>query len=186
MTTRLPPTLAGTDDAEIVDLHHHGDEDLDPHADGQLDLAVNVRLPRPPAWLRARLHAALDGLAAYPRQHAAIAAVAARHRRPADEVLLTNGAAEAFTLMARTLRPRRAVCVHPSFTAPEAALRQAGHDVERVLLPPGRAGQPDQPDGSAAPAAGPRAAGQARPGPRGRRGVRRRRSRRAGQPQLAA
>ena len=125
-----------------VDLHHHGDEDLDPGAGGhgghggQLNLAVNVRLPRPPMWLRARLHAALDDLAAYPRRHAALAAVAARHGRPAAEILLTNGAAEAFTLIARTLRPRRAVCVHPSFTAPEAALREAGHDVERVLLAP--------------------------------------------------
>jgi len=63
-----------------VDLDHHGDDDLDPRAvDGQLDLAVNVRLPRPPAWLQARLQAALTGLAAYPRPAAAVAAVAARH-----------------------------------------------------------------------------------------------------------
>jgi histidinol-phosphate aminotransferase len=140
MTTHLPAELTSTevtsaDTVEAVDLHHHGDEDLDPDA-VQLDLAVNVRLPRPPAWLRARLHAALEGLAAYPRQHAAVAAVAARHQRPADEVLLTNGAAEAFTLIAATLHPRRAVCVHPSFTAPEAALRDAGHEVGRVLLAP--------------------------------------------------
>jgi uroporphyrin-III C-methyltransferase len=143
MTTHLPTDITGparTDvtgpgEVEAFDLHHHGDEDLDPEA-AQLNLAVNVRLPRPPAWLRARLHAALDDLAAYPRQHAAIAAVAARHQRPADEVLLTNGAAEAFTLIARVLRPRRAICIHPSFTAPEAALRDAGHDVERVLLDP--------------------------------------------------
>ena len=119
-----------------VDLDHHGDDDLDPLAvDGQLDLAVNVRLARPPAWLQARLQAALAGLAAYPRPEAAVAAVAARHGRDPAQVLLTNGAAEAFTLLARGLRPRRAVCVHPSFTAPEAALRAAGHPVRRVLLP---------------------------------------------------
>jgi histidinol-phosphate aminotransferase len=36
------------------------------------------------------------------------------------------------------VRPRRAVVVHPSFTEPEAALRAAGHPVERLLLePPG-------------------------------------------------
>ena len=45
-----------------------------------------------------------------------------------------NGAAEAFTLIARAVPARRAVCVHPSFTAPEAALRDAGHEVGRVLL----------------------------------------------------
>jgi histidinol-phosphate aminotransferase len=122
--------------APDVDLWHHGDADVDPDVPGQLDLAVNVRLPRPPDWLRARLHAALDGLAAYPRAGAAVAAVAGRHGRDADEVLLTNGAAEAFTLIARALRPRLAVCVHPSFTAPEAALRDAGHEVRRVLLDP--------------------------------------------------
>jgi histidinol-phosphate aminotransferase len=120
-----------------VDLDHHGDDDLDPQATGcQLDLAVNVRLAHPPAWLQARLAAALAGLAAYPRPDAARTAVAARHRRDPAQVLLTNGAAEAFTLLARGLRPRRAVCVHPSFTAPEAALRAAGHPVERLPLPP--------------------------------------------------
>ena len=120
-----------------IDLDHHGDDDLDPQAgDAQLDLAVNVRLPHPPAWLQARLQAALTGLAAYPRPGAARSAVAARHRRDPAEVLLTNGAAEAFTLLARGLRPRLAVCVHPSFTAPEAALRAAGRRVARVLLPP--------------------------------------------------
>jgi histidinol-phosphate aminotransferase len=115
------------------DLRHHGDEDL---GGADLNLAVNVRLPRPPAWLLARLQAAMAGLAAYPSQGAAVAAVAARHGRGTSEVLLTNGAAEAFSLLAQGLSPRRAVCVHPSFTDPEAALRAAGHAVERVLLPP--------------------------------------------------
>jgi histidinol-phosphate aminotransferase len=49
-------------------------------------------------------------------------------------VLLTAGAAEAFVLLARALMPRRAVVVHPQFTEPEAALRDAGHTVDRVLL----------------------------------------------------
>jgi histidinol-phosphate aminotransferase len=49
-------------------------------------------------------------------------------------VLLTAGAAEAFVLLARALSPRHAVVVHPQFTEPEAALRAAGHDVDRVLL----------------------------------------------------
>jgi histidinol-phosphate aminotransferase len=49
-------------------------------------------------------------------------------------VLLTAGAAEAFVLLARALTPRHAVVVHPQFTEPEAALRAAGHGVDRVLL----------------------------------------------------
>jgi histidinol-phosphate aminotransferase len=115
--------------------------DLDCHDDAEpraadLDLAVNVRLPRPPAWLLARMQKAMTGLASYPRQDTAIAAVAARHGRDPSHVLLTNGAAEVFTLLARAFRPRCAVCVHPSFTGPEAALRAAGHAVGRVLLRP--------------------------------------------------
>ena len=45
-------------------------------------------------------------------------------------------AAEAFTLIARALTPRRAVVVHPQFTEPEAALLAAGHRPERLLLSP--------------------------------------------------
>jgi histidinol-phosphate aminotransferase len=115
-----------------VDLRHHGDREVAP---GMLDLAVNVRLPRPPRWLRERLIAALDDLGRYPDPAAACSALARRHDRPVDEVLPTAGAAEAFVLLARALRPRRAVCVHPSFTEPEAALLAAGIAVQRVLLP---------------------------------------------------
>ncbi|WP_410631720.1 Rv2231c family pyridoxal phosphate-dependent protein CobC [Amycolatopsis sp. cmx-4-83] len=113
------------------DLHHHGDREVGP---GLVDLAVNVRLPRPPSWLHAELVSALDTLAAYPSSVDAAAAVAARHGCAVEEVLVTAGAAEAFTLLASALRPRRAVVVHPQFTEPEAALRAAGHDVSRVIL----------------------------------------------------
>jgi len=113
-----------------VDLSHHGDADLVP---GLTDLAVNVRAGGTPGWLAARIRD--TDLAAYPDQRAAVAAVAARHGRAADEVLLTAGAAEAFVLLARALRPRHAVVVHPQFTEPEAALRAAGHAVDRVILP---------------------------------------------------
>ncbi|QHC21807.1 Rv2231c family pyridoxal phosphate-dependent protein CobC [Streptomyces sp. GS7] len=119
------------------DLRHHGDAEVR-GADGPLtgltDLAVNVRTGTPPAWLKARIAASLDGLAAYPDGRAARRAVAARHRLPVGRVLLTAGAAEAFVLIARAVRARRPVVVHPQFTEPEAALRDAGHDVGRVLL----------------------------------------------------
>ncbi|MGY1855201.1 Rv2231c family pyridoxal phosphate-dependent protein CobC [Modestobacter sp. SYSU DS0290] len=125
---RVTVAVATGDD---VDLRHHGDAEVAP---GLVDLAVNVRADAPPAWLRAVLHEALDASAGYPDQGPARAAVAAAHGRPPTEVLLTAGAAETFTLLARALRPRRAVVVHPSFTEPEAALRAAGHPVERLLL----------------------------------------------------
>ena len=113
-----------------IDLSHHGDADLVP---GLVDLAVNVRSGGTPGWLAARI--AGTDLAAYPDQSAAVAAVAARHGRAIDEVLLTAGAAEAFVLLARAMRPRHAVVVDPQFTEPEAALRAAGHQVDRVILP---------------------------------------------------
>ncbi|MHC1563242.1 Rv2231c family pyridoxal phosphate-dependent protein CobC [Actinomycetospora sp. C-140] len=113
------------------DLHHHGDTEVGP---GLVDLAVNVRAGTPPAWLRERLTASLADLAAYPDTREAVAAVAARHARPGDEVVPTAGGAEGFVLLARALRPRHAVVVHPQFTEPEAALRTAGHDVDRVVL----------------------------------------------------
>lgn len=116
------------------DLDHHGDREV---RDDLVDLAVNVMLSAPPGWLRRELADELAGLAAYPDPRAAAEALAARHRRPVREVLVTSGAAEAFRLLAAALRPRHAVVVHPQFTEPEAALRAAGHAVRRVLLTPG-------------------------------------------------
>ena len=114
-----------------MNLAHHGDQDAVP---GLVDLAVNVRPDTPPAWLRQRL-AEVD-LARYPDQRPAVAAVAQRHGVAPEQVLLTAGAAEAFVLIARALRPRYAVVVHPQFTEPELALRAGGHPVHRLVLPP--------------------------------------------------
>jgi histidinol-phosphate aminotransferase len=116
------------------DLRHHGDAEVRDAGSALVDLAVNVRADTPPEWLRERIAASLTGLAAYPDGRAARAAVAARHGLSAERVLLTAGAAEAFVLLARALKVRRPVVVHPQFTEPEAALRDAGHSVDRVLL----------------------------------------------------
>lgn len=113
-------------------LRTHGDAFLGP---GALDFAVNVwPTPAPPA-LRAALERALAHSAPYPDERPAREAVAARHSRPPGEVLLLNGACEAFWLIAHALRPRHAVCVHPAFTEPEAALRATGAPVTRVQRP---------------------------------------------------
>ncbi|KAA2263831.1 threonine-phosphate decarboxylase [Solihabitans fulvus] len=120
-------------DTERALLRHHGDVDAAP---GLVDFAVNVRMDRPPRWLRDRLAAALDRLGRYPssaEDAAARAAVAARHGRGPDEVLVLNGAAEGFALLP-ALRPTLAAVVHPSFTEPEVALADAGVPVCRVPL----------------------------------------------------
>jgi histidinol-phosphate aminotransferase len=117
-----------------LDLHHHGDAELAP---GLLDLAVNVAPGLPPAWLSTAILSACGRLDRYPDAAPATAATAARHGRRDGEVLLTAGAAEAFTLAAQGLPRGRAAVVHPQFTEPEAALRAAGWDIHRVLLAPG-------------------------------------------------
>jgi len=111
----------------------HGDTLVSP---GQLDFAVNIWPEQRPARLEQALLEALRG-DGYPDERAARAAVARRHGRDPSEVLLTNGACEAFWLFAHALRPCRAACVHPSFTEPEAALRAAGCEVTRVFREPG-------------------------------------------------
>jgi histidinol-phosphate aminotransferase len=156
-------------------LRFHGDSVAAP---GQLDFAVNVVPGGPPQWLLEALGDGLSQAAAYPDEGPATAAVAARHRRPPEEVVLLNGAAEAFWLLAQVLRPQLAVVVAPSFTEPEAALRAAGHPVRRVWrdpdsfrLDPGVVpaeadlvitGNPNNPTGTLDPAA--TLAGLARPG----------------------
>jgi histidinol-phosphate aminotransferase len=117
----------------LADLRHHGDAEL---TGGLLDFAVNVCDEPMPAWLSEPIAAACGQLGRYPDSRAATAAVAARHRRPVAEVLLTAGASEAFTLLAQGLPTGRAVIVHPQFTEPEVALRAAGWQIDRVLLDP--------------------------------------------------
>ncbi|HWE91834.1 MAG TPA: Rv2231c family pyridoxal phosphate-dependent protein CobC, partial [Pseudonocardiaceae bacterium] len=105
-------------------------------APGLADFAVNVRLDAPPDWLRDRLAATVADLGRYPsaaRDLAARQAVAARHGRRPDEVLVLAGAAEGFALLP-ALEPKLAAIVHPSFTEPEVALADAGIPVHRVLL----------------------------------------------------
>ncbi|MEV0686815.1 Rv2231c family pyridoxal phosphate-dependent protein CobC [Nocardia sp. NPDC050378] len=121
------------DSVDPAMLRHHGDVEARP---GMLDFAVNVQGTAPPAWLRDRLTDRLTDLGRYPdagEELAARTAVAARHGRTTDEVLLLAGAAEGFAMLPR-LRPRLAAVIHPSFTEPELALREAGIPVTRVVL----------------------------------------------------
>jgi L-threonine-O-3-phosphate decarboxylase len=157
------------------ELRLHGDSQVPP---GALDFAVNVVPGGPPPQVRERLAVALSTIDRYPDDAPAASAVAGRYARPPGEVLVLNGAAEAFWLLAHALRPRRAVCVHPSFTEPEAALRAAGAEVVRAQrdpedfsLDPGAIdpaadfvviGNPNNPTGKLDPAA--MIAGLARPG----------------------
>lgn len=111
-------------------LRHHGDVEVG----DLLDFAVNVYAGPRPAWLDKALAASLDEVERYPDASGARAAVAQHHGRPEEEVLVTSGAAEAFTLIARLAPWATPVMVHPQFTEPHAALEQAGHTVTSVVL----------------------------------------------------
>jgi histidinol-phosphate/aromatic aminotransferase/cobyric acid decarboxylase-like protein len=131
------PARAAPTNEDAVDwaaLRRHGDTDVRP---GDADHAVNVVTGGPPEWLRAALEAALDrDVARYPGESAAVAALAALHDRASEEIVPTNGAAEALWLLPAALRPALAACIHPGFTEAEAALRAHGVRVVRVLRDP--------------------------------------------------
>lgn len=117
----------------LVDLGHHGDREVQP---GLVDFAVNVAVPAPPPWLRRELEGALGQVARYPDVTPARDALARLHGCPPTSLLVTNGAAEAFTLVARARRWRKPLVVHPQFTEPESALQASGYAVTRLILQP--------------------------------------------------
>lgn len=108
-------------------LRLHGDTMV---PDGAIDLAVNVRPGPPPRHVREALQRAAVGR--YPDTTETCEVVAGHIGVRPDNVVLLAGAAEAFWLLPHALRPRRAAVVHPTFTAPEAALRACDVDVVRV------------------------------------------------------
>ncbi|WP_226344898.1 Rv2231c family pyridoxal phosphate-dependent protein CobC [Agilicoccus flavus] len=112
-------------------LRHHGDAET---GSGLVDLAVNVAVSRPPEVVRLAMVDALAGVAAYPDERAVRGHVAARLGLDPACLLLTNGAAEAFGLVAAARAWRHPLVVHPQFTEPEAALAAARHEVARHVL----------------------------------------------------
>jgi cobyrinic acid a,c-diamide synthase len=135
-TVRAEPVeghMMASHPSAVCDLHHHGDRDV---AEGLIDLAVNVRLKAPPAWLSAVINGTIQDLAAYPDTDSARKAIAEAHGVAVDQVLPTAGGAEAFTLLARAIRAERPLIIHPQFTEPELARRADRHHPQRLILAP--------------------------------------------------
>jgi histidinol-phosphate/aromatic aminotransferase/cobyric acid decarboxylase-like protein len=100
---------------------------------------VTVLAGGPPGWLKDEVMKAMDsGTAAYPDERCAVSALAKLHGRLPEEIVATNGAAQALWLLPASVRPTLAACVHPGFTEGEAALRAHGVPVARVLRDPDR------------------------------------------------
>ncbi|GAA3963522.1 Rv2231c family pyridoxal phosphate-dependent protein CobC [Gordonia caeni] len=120
-------------DTDLFEPGRHGDADAEA---GLIGFAVNVQ-PGPPPFVRDVLAARLGDLAAYPRAddvQRAVGAAARLHRRSPAEVLLLDGAAEGFELLAR-LRPRHVALIEPTFTEPGRVLAASGAEITRVVLP---------------------------------------------------
>jgi histidinol-phosphate/aromatic aminotransferase/cobyric acid decarboxylase-like protein/adenosyl cobinamide kinase/adenosyl cobinamide phosphate guanylyltransferase len=127
---------AGPQGPDTTPSRAHGDAMVRP---GERDHAVNVLASPPPPWLRQALQAALGEAAGrYPDEGFACQALACQHGRGPEEVVPTNGAAEALWLLGPALRPRLAACLHPAFSEAEAGLRAHAVPVTRVLRRPGQ------------------------------------------------
>ncbi len=78
---------------------------------GPLDLSGPAGTTAPPPWLISRLERALPLLGPAPDQARALRAVAERHDRPTDQVLITAGAQEGRALLDRALPSEEVVVV---------------------------------------------------------------------------
>ncbi len=130
-----------------MSLRLHGDTLARP---GMLDFATCLWRAPPPAALIAALARGLNESARYPDERSAREQIAVRHGRQPEEVLLLNGACEAFWLLAHALRPLRAACVHPSPRRHSERLgpRSSGSRSTPTLGRSIRAGSPTRPSSS--------------------------------------
>ncbi|MCG6659290.1 pyridoxal phosphate-dependent class II aminotransferase [Halomonas campisalis] len=103
-----------------------------------VDFSANLNPLGPPAWVPARLAELAAGLARYPAPDyaEARAAIARREGVGVDQVLLTNGGAEAIFLVAAASAGRRAAIVQPTFTEYARACRACGLAVDAISLAP--------------------------------------------------
>jgi threonine-phosphate decarboxylase len=97
-----------------------------------VDFSANINPLGFPGGLPRALQAALAEIVHYPdrRCQALQEDLAAYHHLSPQQILVGNGSTELIYLLARTLKPRKALIVAPAFSEYEAALRTANVPVE--------------------------------------------------------
>ena len=107
-------------------------------ADQILDFSASINPLGLPPRAEAALRGAIPRVVHYPDPEATElqSALAGYLGLSPASVLVGNGSTELIYLMARALRPGRALILHPAFSEYEAALELAGARIERALLSP--------------------------------------------------
>lgn len=97
-----------------------------------LDFSASINPLGIPREVHAAAAAALVETIHYPEIHAEslVAALAGHHHLAPEHFLPGNGSTPLFALLARTLRPRRALVVRPAFSEYQRALEMAGTEID--------------------------------------------------------
>ncbi len=99
-----------------------------------IDFSENVNPAGPPSFIREKWDDLFPLISRYPDPQGQpfLAAIAKFHNVDEEQVLLGNGAAEIFSLLATIFQRKRAIIIHPTFSEYEATL--AANHVEMVHI----------------------------------------------------
>ncbi|HEY6873824.1 MAG TPA: threonine-phosphate decarboxylase CobD [Geobacteraceae bacterium] len=102
-----------------------------------LDFSASINPLGPPPGVRDAVAAAFDRLGHYPDSGCTelTAALARRHGVGQENVCVANGSTELIFLLPRLVAKGRALLVSPTFSEYAVALRQAGWECDRFVLP---------------------------------------------------
>lgn len=100
-----------------------------------LDFSANLNPFGPPSWLKDAIHSHYDTITRYPEPtySKCSQAVADFEGIGADQILLTNGGAEAIFLVAKYFENKKAIIVHPTFSEYERACRHYHLEVSEMF-----------------------------------------------------
>jgi len=101
-----------------------------------LDFSANINPLGPPEWLRPLIESRISDLVHYPDPDATelVAAIAALHRIPTDQILVGNGATELLHLLPRALGCTSLLVPVPSYADYQEPARLSGLQIECMQL----------------------------------------------------